>query len=72
MRVLHIKSCSVCPYFEQTNGYNKVWVCRHRQFRGGINDPRRKNDPWGKLLKTGGYPRYVGKRVADGCPLEKV
>jgi hypothetical protein len=68
MRVIKVKSCSKCPYFEETSGYYQVWVCRHRMFRGGHNDPRNIN---GKILASGGYPKDASIRVAKGCPLEK-
>lgn len=71
MRVLRIKCCAECPYFQQTNGFYRVWVCRHNNFRGGINSERRKNNISGKILKSGLYPIDASKRVAKGCPLEK-
>lgn len=70
MRIIEIKACIVCPYLNQTNGYHRVWRCTHLQFRGGINDPRRKENIIGKLKKDGSLPKVAHKRVASGCPLK--
>lgn len=69
MRVIEIECCGRCPNFSQTEGYNRVWVCRHPEFRGGINDPRRKGNINGRINKDGQYPKFATHRVASGCPL---
>ena len=70
MRIIEIKSCIECPYLNQTNGYHRIWICLHRNFRGGINDPRRKNNIHGQLKKDGSFPKVAYKRVVSGCPLK--
>jgi hypothetical protein len=75
MRVVEIKACEFsvghakCPFFEQTAGYYRWWVCRHPEFRGGINAPKHN---MGKIRKDGGYPTDASKKVASGCPLKKL
>jgi hypothetical protein len=71
MRIIEVKSCEGCPYFERTNGYNTVWVCRRPGFRDGINGAWYKK--YGnKIMASGGYPGTAQTRVAAGCPLKKV
>ncbi len=63
MRIIEVTCCERCPYFELTSGYYRVWVCRHQQF------PKRYKN--GRIKKDGSYPKYAGKRVANGCPLKR-
>jgi len=64
MRIIEVPCCEKCPYFKQTNGFYRVWVCRNVSFQSpNINN---------KFKKDGSYPKFANKRVAAGCPLSKL
>jgi hypothetical protein len=65
MRIIEVKGCASCPYFEQTNGYNRVWVCRKGYLTAHDN-------PNGRLKKNGGYPQFASWRTHAKCRLKKV
>lgn len=66
---IEITRCMGCPYFKVSEGYRTVWYCDHRDFLGGVRDPRRKDNVIGRINKDGSYPKYANRRVALGCPL---
>ena len=70
MKHLLIDCCDRCPCMKQiSEGYNRPWICSHPEFKGGITDKRRNNNPLGKLKDDGSKPKTSHYRVTAGCPL---
>jgi hypothetical protein len=63
MRIIEVVGCTCCPYFKQTDGYNRVYVCTHPKFTGGFTMSHR-------LKKDGTYPLALRKKVHKNCPLQ--